>query len=85
MPLFGKRQVQARVTGVAWSRVVQLERQEWVAKRSSWVPSDDVRNVEEHTESYWETVTGRRVEPAGALGAGRRSRRFDHAGRRFDW
>ena len=52
MPLFGKRPVQARVTGVTWSRVVQLERQEWVPKRSSWVPSDDVRNVEKHTESY---------------------------------
>jgi len=57
MPLFGKRQVQAQVTGVAWSRVVQLERREWVAKRSSWVPSDDVRNVEKHNESYLATVT----------------------------
>jgi hypothetical protein len=57
MPLFGKRQVQARVTGVAWSRVVQLEQQEWVAKRSSWVPRDDVRNVKKHTESYLATVT----------------------------
>jgi hypothetical protein len=45
------------VTGVTWSRVVQLERQEWVAKRSSWVPSDDVRNVKKHTESYLAAVT----------------------------
>jgi hypothetical protein len=57
MPLFGKRQVEARVTAVAWSRVIQLEQQEWVAKRSSWVPRDDVRNVKKHTEDYWETVT----------------------------
>jgi hypothetical protein len=68
MPLFGKRQVQARVTGVAWSRVVQLERQEWVARRSSWVPSDDVRNVEKHTESYWETVTDMQPGMPGAAG-----------------
>jgi hypothetical protein len=68
MPLFGKRQVQARVTGVAWSRVVQLERQEWVAKRSSWVPSDDVRNVEEHTETYLETVTEMRPGMPGSVG-----------------
>jgi hypothetical protein len=57
MSIFGKRQVRARVTGVAWSRVVQLERQEWVAKRSNWVPSDDVRNVKKHTESYLAAVT----------------------------
>lgn len=63
MALFGKRQVQARVTGVAWSRVVQLECQEWVAKRRSWVPSDDVRNVQRHSESYWETVTD--TQPLG--------------------
>jgi hypothetical protein len=68
MPLFGKRQVQARVTEVAWSRAVQLERQEWVAKRSSWVPSDDVRNVEKHTESYWETVTDMQPGMPGAAG-----------------
>src|ERR1700722_238686 len=68
MPLFGKRQVQARVTGVAWSRAVQLERQQWVANRSSWVPSDDVRNVEKHTESYWETVTEMQPGMPGAAG-----------------
>ena len=58
MPLFGKRPVDAVVTGVAWSRVVQLERQEWVAKRGSWTPSDDVRNVKKHTGSYVGAVTG---------------------------
>jgi hypothetical protein len=57
MAHFGKRLVEARVTGMAWSRVVQLERQEWVPKRASWVPSDDVRNVEKHQESYWAPVT----------------------------
>ena len=68
MPLFGKRPVQAQVTGVAWSRVVQLERQEWVAKRSSWVPSDGVRNVEKHTESYVATVTHTTPGSPGANG-----------------
>ena len=68
MPLFGKRQVQARVTGVAWSRVVQLEQQEWVAKRASWVPGDGVRNVEKHTESYLATVTDTTPGPPDANG-----------------
>ena len=68
MPLFGKRQVQAQVTGVAWSRVVQLERQEWVAKRASWTPSDGVRNVEKHTESYLATVTDTTPGPPDANG-----------------
>jgi hypothetical protein len=68
MPLFGKRQVQARVTALTWSRLVQLERQEWVAERSSWVPGDDVRNVKKHTESYWETVTDLRPGMPGAAG-----------------
>lgn len=68
MPLFGKRQVQAQVTGVAWSRVVQLERQEWVAKRSGWVPGDGVRNVEKHTESYMATVTDTTPGPPDANG-----------------
>ena len=64
MPLFGKRQVEARVTAVAWSRVIQLEQQEWVAKRSGWVPSDDVRNVKQHTETYWASPT----DPVGMPG-----------------
>jgi hypothetical protein len=68
MPLFGKRLVQARVTGVAWSRVVQLERQEWVAKRSGWVPGDDVRNVKKHTESYLAPVTDTQPGPPGPDG-----------------
>jgi hypothetical protein len=60
MPLFGKRQVEAQVTGVTWSRVVQLERSQWVPKRASWVPSEGVRNVEKHKESYWAPVTDTR-------------------------
>ena len=57
MALFGKRQVDAQVSAMTWSRVVQLERQEWVRKRGSWVPSDETRNVEKHSETYWDTVT----------------------------
>jgi hypothetical protein len=68
MPIFGKRRVEARVTGVTWSRVVQLERQEWVAKRASRVPSDDVRNVKKHSESYLATVTDTQPGPPGADG-----------------
>ena len=56
MGLFGKRQVDAQVCAMTWSRVVQLERQEWVRRRGSWVPSDETRNVEKHSETYWDTV-----------------------------
>ncbi len=59
MPLFGRRPVQARVTGLTWSRVIQLERQAWVARRSDWDPAllSDVRNVHKHTETRMEMVT----------------------------
>ena len=50
MGLFGKRQVDAQVCAMTWSRVVQLERQEWVRKRGSWVPSDETRNVEKQRD-----------------------------------
>jgi hypothetical protein len=66
MPLFGRRQVDARVTGLAWSRVVQLERQEWVTKRASWTPSDGVRNVQKHTMYYLATVTDTHPGPTDA-------------------
>jgi len=36
MALFRGRSVDALVTAVTWSRTVQLERLEWVAKRSDW-------------------------------------------------
>lgn len=70
MPLFGRRQVQARVSGLTWSRVVQLERQEWVAKRSDWDPAllSDVRNVHKHTETRMEMVTD--MNPGMPGGAG---------------
>jgi hypothetical protein len=57
MALFGKRQVDAQVSDMTWSRVVQLERQQWVRKRGTWAPSEGTRNVEKHTETYWDTVT----------------------------
>lgn len=57
MALFGKRQVDAQVSDMTWSRLVQLERQQWVRKRGSWAPSEGTRNVEKHTETYWDTVT----------------------------
>ena len=57
MGLFGKRQVDAQVSDMTWSRVVQLERRQWVRKRGSWAPSEGTRNVEKHAETYWDTVT----------------------------
>jgi hypothetical protein len=66
MPLFGKRQVDARVTGLAWSRVVQLERQEWVIKRASRTPSDGVRNVQKQTVYYLATVADTHPGPTDA-------------------
>ena len=42
---------------MTWTRLVQLERQEWVSKRGSWAPFDETRNVKQHTETYWENVT----------------------------
>jgi hypothetical protein len=68
MPLFGRRQVEAQVTGVAWTRVVQLEQQAWIAKRVNSKPSGDVRDVEKHTETYWETVTDTQPGPPDADG-----------------
>ena len=54
MALFGKRQVDAQVGTMTWTRLVQLERQEWVSKRGNgWVPFDETRNVKQHTETYW--------------------------------
>jgi hypothetical protein len=41
MALFGRRQVDAQVTGLAWSRVLQMERQIWEQKRST-PPAPDV-------------------------------------------
>jgi hypothetical protein len=53
MALFGRRQVDARVTSLTWTRFVQLERQQWVSKRGSRVPSEGTRNVKKHVKTYW--------------------------------
>ena len=66
MPLFGRRQVDARVTGLAWSRVVQLDRQEWVTKRASGAPTGGVRNIQKHTEYYLTTVPDTHPGPTDA-------------------
>jgi hypothetical protein len=58
MALFGKRQVSAQVTGLAWSRVVQMERQQWEPKRSPLAPPAGARNVKKHTEQFVAGVTG---------------------------
>ena len=63
MTLFGGRLVDARVTAMTWTRTVQLERQQWVAKRGTLLPPDGARNVEKHTETY-------RVAPAAPLSGG---------------
>ena len=57
MALFRRRPVDALVTAVTWTRTVQLERLEWVAKRSDWGPPDGARNVKQHTETYWASPT----------------------------
>jgi hypothetical protein len=57
MALFRGRSVDALVTAVRWSRTVQLERLEWVAKRSDWGPPEGARNVKQHTETYWASPT----------------------------
>ena len=76
MPLFGKRPVDARVTGLAWSRVVQLERQEWVIKRASRTPSDGVRNVQKQTVYYLATVADTHPGPTDATRLEPRSRTY---------
>src|ERR1700753_3734793 len=58
MPLFGRRQVDAIVTALTWNRVIQIERGEWVARRASWAPSDNVRNVKRHDKPTWAPQTG---------------------------
>jgi len=63
MTLFGGRLVDARVTAVSWTRTMQLERQEWVARRGTWLPPASARNVEKHTETY-------RAAPAAPLSGG---------------
>jgi hypothetical protein len=68
MALFGRRRVVGVVARLSWSRVVQLEQQEWGAKRGSWVPTGDVRNVHRHTEQFWATVTDMQAGTTGPDG-----------------
>jgi hypothetical protein len=63
MALFGRRQVDATVTALTWNRVIEVERREWVAKRDSWVPSDNVRNVKRHDKPSMAPVTGTPTGP----------------------
>jgi hypothetical protein len=67
--LFGRRQVDATVVALAWSRVVVVASQHWVARRSSEHPGAEVRNLQTHTENYWlPVVDGMPGPPAdGAL------------------
>src|SRR6185437_3616766 len=77
MTLFGGRLVDARVTAVTWTRTMQLERQQWVARRGTWLPPDGARNVEKHTETYRAAaaapLSGGTGLP-GSVGAPRRTR-----------
>lgn len=63
MALFGRRQVDATVTALSWNRVIEVERREWAAKRGSWVPSDNVRNVKRHDKPYVAPMTGTPTGP----------------------
>lgn len=63
--LFGKRQVDATVTALAWSREVVVASQHWVARRSSVHPGSGVRNLQTHNEDYLaQVVDGRPGPPA---------------------
>lgn len=69
MAIFGGRVVDARVTAVTWTRTVQLERPQWVARRGALLPPGDARNVKKHTETYWaapgDPMTGGPSLPGG--------------------
>ena len=69
MALF-RRHIEAEATAFAWTRTVDMEQQEWVSKRSGWQPneSEELRNVQRHQESYWETVTDWHPGPPNADG-----------------
>jgi hypothetical protein len=58
MALFGGRAVTATVVTVAWSRVISLESQRWVPKRSPRPPdSPNARNVQKHAGHRYQQVT----------------------------
>jgi hypothetical protein len=68
MALFGKREVTAQVTGLAWRRVIQLERRQWEPGRSIIAPPDGARNVRKHTERSLGLVAGTTPGPPDANG-----------------
>lgn len=68
MTLFGGRLVDARVTAVTWTRTIQLERRQWVARRGAWLPPDGARNVEKHTETYRAAAAAPLSGPTGLSG-----------------
>jgi hypothetical protein len=65
-----RRHIDAKATAFAWTRTVNMEQRQWVDKRSQWQcqPSEEIRNVERHQESYWETVTDWQPGPPNADG-----------------
>jgi len=67
MALF-RRHIEAEATALAWTRIVNIEQQEWVSKRSEWRPGGETRNVKRHEEHYWETVTDWQTGPSNADG-----------------
>jgi hypothetical protein len=68
MALFGKREVTAQLTGLAWRRVIQLERRQWEAGRSIIAPPDGARNVQKRTERSLGLVAGTTPGPPDANG-----------------
>ena len=67
MALF-RRHIDAEAMAFAWTRTVEMEQQQWVAKRSGRQPSGETRNVQRHQETYWETVTDWLPGPTNADG-----------------
>lgn len=56
MALF-RHHIEAEATALAWTRTVDTEQRQWVARRSEWKPAGEARDVQRHEESHWETVT----------------------------
>lgn len=67
MALF-RRHIDAEATAFAWTRIVEMDQQQWVGKRSGRQPSGETRNVQRHRENYWETVTEWQPGPSNADG-----------------
>jgi hypothetical protein len=68
MALFGKREVSAQVTGLAWRRVIELERRQWEAGRSTLQPPPGARNIQQRTERSLGLVPGTAPGPPDASG-----------------